>query len=146
MASKREQIITRIVSNLSAITGISNVQRYRKVGLDVDPAPFVVVRWLSEEKDFADVRHYGATLVISIDIFDSLTEGQDTETQLDQLLIDVESKLGEDEQLNGLALSSRIRELRMHDDESEDIEGFVGAGILFEVQYRHFYADPSGGV
>lgn len=135
MTSKREQIVSAIMTRLAAVAGVSGrVYRSQADPNPRDLAPFLTVQWTNEQTSPDAVQLMGRTLTVEIAVY---TRGDVPDALADPILVDAHQRLLLDPSLGGLAI-----DIQLEDASSEVIAAdFPAAKVTqnYSVKFRHSY-------
>ena len=147
MTSIREQILTKVETQLNTITGVGTVQRSRvqPIGDDVAfPAIFIFEGGeqisINQSTDMGKVYK---TLELTLQCW-TIDDGSGLSTQLNSFLKDVETSMMANSQWDNLAIQSIPVESRNFIEfNSTKGEGYLGFEFDVQIVYRHTFYDPT---
>ena len=137
MPSKREQILSAIVTKLAPVAGVSG--RVFRSQADPNPReldPFIAVEWSSEQAMADTVQLLGRSLNVDVSVY---TRGDAPDSLADPIMVDVHQRLTADPSLGGLAI-----DIQLEDASNEVIAAdFPAAKVThtYVVKYRHSYGN-----
>ena len=141
MASKREQILAKIKTNLTGTTGVgTRIYRSRVEPMTRVETPSLVVEFVTDEPTVNSATYLKLDWTLRVRIV-VIVRSQTPDTTADPTIESLHTKIVSDPTLGGLALD--VRPLTVTFDV---VEGDQPAGIVsceYEVDYRSSYNDLS---
>ena len=140
MASKREQILAAIKTNLAGTTGVgTRIYRSRPEHTTRAESPLIVVEWTNDQPDIRGTTgHIDWTLRVRVVV---ISRGTVPDNLADGTIESLHTKMLNDPTLGGLAI-----DIRPSTTTFELIEADQPAGLImceFEVDYRTTYGSLS---
>lgn len=146
----RENILANIKTTLASITvangyvnTITNVDRWKSIGNDLETMPSIVIAAGSEgcREDSFNLVHCELTVMLSLWYRHPETDATYSDTKLNSLLGDIKKALNVDVTRGGYAQDTQITEIEPFDVEQG--QPHVGLLISVRVNYRHRNNDPT---
>ena len=141
MASKREQILAKIKTDLTGTTGVgTRIYRSRVEPMTRDESPSLVVEFVTDEPSInsSTFSKIDWTLRVRIVV---VVRSQTPDTTADPTVTSLHSKVMNDTTLGGLAIDVRPATVTFDVIEADQPAGIISCE--FEVDYRSSYNDLS---
>ena len=141
MASKREQILAKIKSNLAGTTGVgTRIYRSRVEPMTRDESPSLVVEFITDEPTLnsSTFSKIDWTLRVRIVV---VVRSQTPDTTADATVESLHTKVVTDTTLGGLAIDVRPATVTFDVIEADQPAGIISCE--YEVDYRSSYNDLS---
>ena len=139
MASKREQILAKIKSNLAGTTGVgTRIYRSRVEPMTRDESPSLVIEFVTDEPSLnsSTFSKIDWTLRIRVVV---IVRSQTPDTTADATVVSLHSKIVNDTTLGGLAIDVRPSTTTFDVVEADQPAGIISCE--YEVDYRSSYND-----
>ena len=141
MASKREQILAKIKTNLTGTTGVgTRIYRSRVEPMTRDESPSLVVEFVTDEPTVNSATYLKLDWTLRIRIV-VIVRSQTPDTTADPTIESLHTKVVSDPTLGGLALDVRPLTVTFDLVEADQPAGIISCE--YEVDYRSSYNDLS---
>ena len=141
MASKREQILAKIKTNLTGTTGVgTRIYRSRVEPMTRDESPSLVVAFVTDEPTVNSATYLKLDWTLRVRIV-VVVRSQTPDTTADATVESLHTKVVTDPTLGGLAIDVRPATVTFDVVEADQPAGIISCE--YEVDYRSSYNDLS---
>ena len=141
MASKREQILAKIKTNLTGTTGVgTRIYRSRVEPMTRVETPSLVVEFVTDEPTVNSATYLKLDWTLRVRIV-VIVRSQTTDTTADPTIESLHTKIVSDPTLGGLALDVRPLTVTFDVVEADQPAGVISCE--YEIDYRSSYNDLS---
>ena len=140
MASKREQILAKIKTNLTVTTGVgTRIYRSRVEPMTRDESPSLVLEFVTDEPTVNSATYLKLDWTLRVRIV--VVRSQTPDTTADATVESLHTKVVSDPTLGGLAIDVRPATVTFDVVEADQPAGIISCE--YEVDYRSSYNDLS---
>ena len=141
MASKREQILAKIKTNLTGTTGVgTRIYRSRVEPMTRDESPSLVVEFITDEPTVNSATYLKLDWTLRVRIV-VIVRSQTPDTSADPTIESLHTKIVSDPTLGGLAIDVSPATVTFDVVEADQPAGIISCE--YEVDYRSSYNDLS---
>jgi len=141
MASKREQILAKIKTNLTGTTGVgTRIYRSRVEPMTRGESPSLVIEFVTDEPTVNSATHLKLDWTLRVRIV-VIVRSQTPDTTADPTIESLHTKIVSDPTLGGLAIDVRPLTVTFDVVEADQPAGIISCE--YEIDYRSSYNDLS---
>jgi len=141
MASKREQILAKIKTQLAGTTGVgTRIYRSRVEPMTREESPSLVLEFVSDEPTINSATYLKLDWTLRVRIV-VVVRSQTPDTTADATVVSLHNKVVSDPTLGGLAIDVRPSSVSFDVVEADQPAGIISCE--YEVDYRSSYNDLS---